>query len=94
MILGHLDSTTGPAVFFRLTELGAGDEIRVERADGSHVTFVVERIERRAKTRFPTHEVHLPTLRPTLRLVTCGGAFDSAAGHYRDNVVVFAELAP
>lgn len=94
VILGHVDSTTGPAVFFRLTELEAGDEIHVDRADGSVVTFVVERIERHAKTRFPTHDVYLPTLRPTLRLVTCGGAFDPASGHYRDNVVVFAELAP
>jgi sortase (surface protein transpeptidase) len=93
VILGHLDSTTGPAVFFRLIDLEAGDEIHVDRADGSVVTFVVERIERHAKTRFPTHDVYLPTLRPTLRLVTCGGAFDATSGHYRDNVVVFAGLA-
>ena len=35
-----------------------------------------------------------PTLTPTLRLVTCGGAFDSTAGHYRSNIIVFATLRP
>lgn len=92
VILGHVDSKTGPAVFYRLRELDPGDEVRIDRADGTTATFVVERSERHAKTRFPTHEVYLPTLRPTLRLVTCGGPFDSAVGHYRDNVVVFATL--
>lgn len=92
VILGHVDSTAGPAVFYRLRELQPGDEVHVERADGTTVTFVVERFEWHAKTRFPTHQVYLPTLRPTLRLVTCGGPFDAASGHYRDNLVVFATL--
>ena len=92
VILGHVDSTAGPAVFYRLRELQPGDEVHVHRADGTTVTFVVERFEWHAKTRFPTHRVYLPTLRPTLRLVTCGGPFDEASGHYRDNLVVFATL--
>lgn len=93
VILGHVDSKAGPAVFFRLRELRPGDEVHVDREDGSVATFVVERTERHAKTRFPTHEVYLPTLEPALRLVTCGGEFDSARGSYEDNVVVFASLA-
>lgn len=92
VILGHVDSTAGPAVFYRLRELQPGDEVHVHRADGTTVTFVVQRFEWHAKTRFPTHRVYLPTLRPTLRLVTCGGPFDEASGHYRDNLVVFATL--
>lgn len=92
VILGHVDSQAGPAVFHRLRELDEDDEIIVTREDGSMVTFVVERVERHAKTRFPTDDVYFPTLRPTLRLVTCGGAFDHTTGHYRDNVVAFATL--
>ncbi|HET9558885.1 MAG TPA: class F sortase, partial [Actinomycetota bacterium] len=61
--------------------------------DGSRVRFVVERVERYPKRRFPTEDVYYPTLQPKLRLVTCGGAFDPAAGHYRDNVIVFASLS-
>jgi sortase (surface protein transpeptidase) len=94
VILGHVDSKRGPAVFFRLRELRPGDEIRVGRADGSSVRFTVQRTEQYGKQRFPTDEVYYPTLTPALRLVTCGGEFDATAGHYRSNVIVFATRAP
>ena len=93
VILGHVDSKRGPAVFYRLRELRAGDPVVVVRADGSRVRFVVERVEQYPKRRFPTEDVYYPTLQPKLRLVTCGGDFDPAAGHYRDNVIVFASLS-
>jgi hypothetical protein len=93
VILGHVDSKRGgPAVFYRLRELRRGDEIRVKRADGSWLRFVVERTEQFDKQRFPTDEVYYPTLTPGLRLVTCGGLFDPSTGHYRSNVIVFAAL--
>ncbi len=90
IIVGHLDSHTGPAVFFRVPELGPGDEILVALADGTSVRFVVERAERYRKQSFPTIAVYGPTDRPTLRLITCGGTFDKKSRHYRDNVVVYA----
>ena len=92
VIVGHVDSKRGPAVFYRLRELRRGDRIEITRTDGSVVTFVVDRLEQHAKTRFPTDDVYLPTLEPTLRLVTCDGAFDRFTGHYRDNLVIFADL--
>ena len=92
VILGHVDSKRGPAVFFRLRELRNGDEIEVGRADGSTVRFAVERVAQYDKQRFPTDEVYYPTLTPALRLVTCGGEFDATVGHYRSNIIVFATL--
>ena len=92
VILGHVDSTSGPAVFYRLRELRPGDRVEVVRAGGSRVAFTVDRVEQYPKRRFPTAEVYYPTLGPKLRLVTCGGAFDDATGHYTDNVIVFASL--
>jgi sortase family protein len=92
VVLGHVDSRTGPAVFYRLDELRPGDRVEVVRADGSRAVFRVDRTEVYAKTRFPTAEVYYPTLTPMLRLVTCGGPFDTASGHYRDNLIVFATL--
>jgi hypothetical protein len=92
VILGHVDSKRGPAVFFRLRELRRGDEVRVRRADGSSVRFVVERTEQFPKERFPTDDVYYPTLKPGLRLVTCGGLFDDRTGHYRSNIIAFAAL--
>ena len=93
VILGHVDSKRGPAVFYRLRELRRGDLVEVARADGSSVRFAVESVEQYDKRRFPTDEVYYPTLTPALRLVTCGGQFDHATGHYRSNVIVFATLA-
>jgi Sortase domain len=92
VILGHVDSKRGPAVFFRLRELRRGDAINITRADGSSVRFIVQRTEQYPKDRFPTDDVYYPTLTPTLRLVTCGGDFDATVGHYRSNVIVFATM--
>jgi sortase (surface protein transpeptidase) len=94
VILGHVDSKRGPAVFFRLRELRRGDTITITRADTSSVRFLVQRIEQYPKDRFPTDQVYYPTLTPALRLVTCGGEFDATAGRYRSNLIVFATLAP
>ena len=92
VILGHVDSTSGPAVFYRVRELRRGDQVKVVTADGSVVRFSVDRVEQYPKTRFPTADVYYPTLTPKLRLVTCGGSFDRASHHYRSNVIAFATL--
>jgi sortase (surface protein transpeptidase) len=93
VIVGHVDSRQGPAVFFRLRQLGPGDQILVDRADGSTTVFVVDRSERFGKDAFPTHAVYGPTPDAQLRLITCGGRFDRSTRHYVDNVVVFARAA-
>jgi sortase (surface protein transpeptidase) len=61
VILGHVDSTRGPAVFYRLRQLRPGDEITIRRADGSVVRFAVQRTAQYDKRRFPTDEVYYPT---------------------------------
>jgi hypothetical protein len=90
ILAGHVDSTSGPAVFYRLGALRPGAPIRVTRTDGIAVSFRVHRVERWPKAGFPTRLVYGATRRPTLRLITCGGAFDSRTGHYVDNTIVFA----
>ncbi|WP_142024452.1 class F sortase [Blastococcus colisei] len=92
VIAGHVDSRDGPAVFFRLDELVVGDEVLVDRADGSTVRFSVTATERHPKNEFPTEDVYGPTPRAELRLITCGGEFDRDRRSYRDNVVVSAVL--
>ena len=76
VILGHVDSTSGPAVFYRLASLRPGDAVQVTRADRSRVVFRVSDRRQVAKSRFPTDLVYGPTLEPSLRLVTCGGYVD------------------
>lgn len=92
VIAGHIDSTTGPAVFYRLRELEPGVLVEVERDDGSVATFEVVAREQYDKDSFPTDRVYGPTQSPELRVITCGGAFDRSTGHYEDNVVVFGRL--
>ena len=90
IIVGHIDSLTGPGVFYRLAELRPGDKVYVERADGTLVEFRVTSTQTYLKDRFPTQAVYGPTPDPELRLITCGGAFDYATGHYLSNIVVYA----
>lgn len=93
VLVGHVDSTSGPAVFYRLASLAAGARVLVQRADGTTAVFRVSGRIQVAKSQFPADLVYGPSLMPSLRLVTCGGKFDRRAGgkgHYRDNVVVTA----
>jgi sortase (surface protein transpeptidase) len=90
VIAGHVDSSTGPAVFYRLEDLAAGDGVQVSRSDGRMVDFRVTRVAEYPKDDFPTAEVYGPTTGAELRLITCGGSFDTSRRSYRDNVVVYA----
>lgn len=92
MIVGHVDSHTGPAVFFRLRDVTAGDTIKVGGRAGRTLRFAIDRVKQHPKDRFPTERVYGDTSLPTLRLITCGGEFDGSSGHYLDNVIVFASL--
>jgi sortase (surface protein transpeptidase) len=94
VLLGHVDSRAGPAVFFELKSLQPGDQIHIDRTDGTTVTYRVERLEQHPKDAFPTDAVYGPTDQPELRLVTCGGDFDREVRSYRDNVIVYASLLP
>ena len=90
IIVGHIDSKNGPAVFYRLPELRRGDDVFVKRADGTTAEFRVTAVQTYLKDRFPTEQVYGPTPDAELRLITCGGAFDPATGHYLSNIVVYA----
>lgn len=92
VLAGHVDWAGEPGAFSGLRELLPGDEVVVDRDDGSQLTFVVDRVEEHAKDEFPTDEVYGDLASAGLRLITCGGAFDTDTGDYRDNVVVFASL--
>lgn len=92
VILGHVDSLRGPAVFFRLRELRPGDRVDVELADGSTARFAVTAVETYPKEQFPARRVYASTGSRDLQLVTCGGEFDRGTGHYLANVVVYTSM--
>jgi sortase (surface protein transpeptidase) len=94
VIAGHVDSRTGPAVFYRLRDLRPGDEIRVVRADRRVVRFKVDSLASYAKQSLPSEAVYGATTTPALRLITCAGTFDWSRRNYPDNLVVSATRVP
>lgn len=93
VLVGHVDWTSGPAVFYRLTAARVGEEVLIRHADGSVARFVVDRVTQTAKADFPTDQIFAPTSGPTLRLVTCWGDFDEQTHHYLDSLIVWATAA-
>ncbi|GHJ06153.1 hypothetical protein TPA0907_05200 [Micromonospora humidisoli] len=92
VIVGHVDTTTGPAVFHGLRELRDGDRIEVTRADRRVAVFEVDQVQRYGKERLPVDEIFGDFSRPGLRLITCGGRWVGGGTGYADNVVVYATL--
>ena len=92
VIEGHIDSYHGPAVFYRLGALRPGDVIDVRLADGITAIFRVTGVREYAKSNFPAKYIYGGTNYAALRLITCGGVFDYATGHYLSSTVVFASL--
>jgi LPXTG-site transpeptidase (sortase) family protein len=93
VLLGHVDGDRQEGVFFRLHELAVGDDVDITRADGVVLHFTVTKTTEVSKDAFPTDAVYGRTGDPELRLITCGGSFNSAAHSYVDNIVVYAKLA-
>lgn len=92
VILGHVDSVAGPAVFYRLRFLAPGDRIVVRAADGSTTRFRVTEVATYPNEQFPAERVYGPHGdRHSLQLVTCGGDYDPESG-YQANVVVYTRL--
>lgn len=94
VILGHVDSKSGPAVFYSLGQLKIGDEIQITQSDSNTLTFIVTKLERYPQSDFPTLAVYGPTDDVSLRLVTCSGIFSKGIQRYSHNLVVYAVLKP
>lgn len=92
VILGHVDSKSGPAVFQRLRTLEKGDEISVGLVDGSVAHFVVDKLATYKNANFPADRVYGSRGFAALTLVTCGGPYDYKKKTYTANVVAYSSL--
>jgi hypothetical protein len=91
VIAGHVDSAEqGKGAFFKLGSLSSGDRMSLVDDDGEAREFTVVGRERYSKTKIPLDKYFARDGDLRLTLITCGGPFDAATGHYRDNVVVTA----
>ncbi|MEY9964812.1 hypothetical protein ABIA33_002854 [Streptacidiphilus sp. MAP12-16] len=92
VIVGHVDTRTGPAVFYPLSLARPGDQVAVRRADHSTADFTIDTVRVIPRDDFDDTTIYAATGRPELRLITCGGTFDRTTQEYSSNVVVFAHL--
>jgi sortase (surface protein transpeptidase) len=90
VIAGHLDWSSGPAVFWRLSWLRAGDIVDVLYADGTNLTFRVQRLASYAYDQ-PPPDLFSPDGPTRLSLITCAGSWDGQT--YRQRLVVDAVLS-
>ena len=93
IIEGHVDTTSGPSVFFELGKLRPGNKVEVTRKDGVVAVFTIHAVRDYSKSAFPTETVYgaKDLSRPELRLITCSD-FNASTGHHEGNEVVFAHL--
>lgn len=94
VLVGHVDSYHGPAVFYRLSGVRLGERVQVERANGSTSTYTIGKITVVSKTNFPSQAVFARTRRATIRLITCGGPFDTGTSSYLDSLIVWGHATP
>ncbi|MCA0986731.1 class F sortase [Guptibacillus algicola] len=92
VIAGHVDSKTGPSVFYHLEDLSEGDEVFVTNKDGETLTFVVTGKERYPFQNAPIEKIFGPTDDANLNLITCTGNFSQSHGTHEERLVVFTEL--
>ncbi|MEU6220263.1 class F sortase [Streptomyces sp. NPDC047022] len=94
LFVGHVDTETKPAVFYRLGELRRGAKVRVARDDGRIAEFTVEDVKMLSRDTFDARQEYgtREPGRAELRLITCGGTYDAGSKAYSANVVVSAYL--
>ncbi|MQY32249.1 hypothetical protein SRB17_01920 [Streptomyces sp. RB17] len=92
LLVGHVDTETRPAVFYKLSTLKPGETVRVVRSDGKVARFTIDDVRVLPRTGFDARQAYGPHTpgRAELRLITCGGAFDRVTHSYTANVVVNA----
>ncbi|WDT90183.1 class F sortase [Streptomyces sp. SCSIO-PteL053] len=101
LLVGHVDTTRGPAAFYTLGALRKGDHITVHRRDRSTVhrrdksigRFTVTALNVGERDNFPSTSVHTPTTHPLLTLITCAD-WDPGNRTYTANLVVTAQPEP
>ncbi|MET8979098.1 class F sortase [Streptomyces sp. NPDC004539] len=94
LLVGHVDTETRPAVFYKLSTVKAGETVRVTRGDGKVAEFTVDDVEVVQRDRFDAQRAYgtRESGRAELRLITCGGTFDRVSRSYTANVIVSAYL--
>jgi sortase (surface protein transpeptidase) len=91
-IYGHLDSYTGPAIFYHLKYLKKGDRVVVNYKGRRSLTFVVQWLHSYPNTHLPDKFLYGTTTQRGLALITCSGFFHRDGTGYDHKLIVYATL--
>ncbi|MEC0180324.1 class F sortase [Paenibacillus peoriae] len=90
---GHVDTYTGPAVFYPLKKLKRGDYVYVTGDGGCKLQFVVESVKFYLTSEAPIQTIFGPTEEHRLNLITCAGRYSRSKKEHEGRLVVFTKLA-
>lgn len=92
VLAAHVDYVNiGPAVFYNLKLLTAGDRLMVLAADSQEYEFEVKEVHHYAASDAPVDRIFGENPNRGLNLVTCGGTFNPRTHDYDQRVVVYTE---
>jgi sortase (surface protein transpeptidase) len=92
VLVSHVSWGGKKGVFYYLKDLKPGDQVQVYDASGDCAVFQVDSSETILKTKLPTEKIWNHTDQAEIRLVTCGGTYNSKTGHFLSNVIVYGHL--
>jgi LPXTG-site transpeptidase (sortase) family protein len=93
---GHV-TWNGPAVFYKLTEMAAGDSIRLKGSDGTELVYTVSAVFSVDPADPDSIEVMQATASDVVTLITCTGTYSDTndpvfGGEYDERLIVRANL--
>lgn len=92
VLAAHVDSDIGAAPMAAVLQAAEGDPIEIATASGATLAYRITSIEQISKDELRLDALFARDGEHVVRLVTCGGEWDAAAGAYEDNIVVTAVL--
>ncbi len=94
VLAAHVDSDVGTAPMASVLRASEGDAVEITTAAGVELRYRITSIEQVSKDELRLDALFARDGDPVVRLVTCGGEWDAAAGAYEDNIVVTAVPDP
>ncbi|TWT06444.1 sortase [Planococcus sp. CPCC 101016] len=92
VLAGHVDSLTGPAVFYELKNVEVGETVILTDADGREMVFEVKNLTSYETDEAPIEEIFGSSDKRMINLITCTGDFNRDIGSHEERLVVTAEL--
>ncbi|AQU80769.1 MULTISPECIES: class F sortase [Planococcus] len=92
VLAGHVDSLTGPAVFYELDKVKVGETVTVIGPDGREMIYEVKNLTSYETDDAPIEKIFGSSDKRLLSLITCTGDYNRDIGSHEERLVVTAEL--